>query len=395
MGDEMIEVDKLKKKLGKVNFNLLKKYNFIIAGGAITSIFTNRKVNDFDVYARKESDIIDFLKEVWGKNCKLVYHTKKATLIELNDVTIHLIHFKYFEDVDDVFETFDFSICMGAFDFADKKFHLHRNFLKHNSQRILVFNPKTAYPIISAIRIDKYKRKGYEISTSEYFRILLACMSLKINTFRELKEHLGGMYGASLDERSHMDGKFNLERVIRLLSKHNVSSENETKLQSSVKSLDDLIKSILRIHPKYFEFKGKVYRLGDKGRIVALLKEKEANHVMIDVKDVFQDNMLYKFVKKHEDGTYRSYYSDEVKYCIGEVVTPISNKKLNGRIYVSKKEDIRASHYYSRLDKVLLEIAYTHEDLVDIDMATKVTISKGYVVREVPHEEWKKWQFNS
>lgn len=43
---------KLESYLDTSLYNKLKKYKCVIAGGAITSIFTKSKINDVDVYFR-------------------------------------------------------------------------------------------------------------------------------------------------------------------------------------------------------------------------------------------------------------------------------------------------------------------------------------------------------
>lgn len=112
---------------------------------------------------------------------------------------LQLICFDTFDTPKKIFDTFDFTVCMGCYDFKKEKFVLHSDFLKHNSQRILMFNDKTRFPIVSALRVDKYKQKDYTISKTEYLRIILTCMDLHIDNYEDLKEQLGGMYGVNGD----------------------------------------------------------------------------------------------------------------------------------------------------------------------------------------------------
>ena len=57
--------------------------------------------------------------------------------------------------------------------FLEDNFILHKDFLRHNSQKTLRVNTATDYPIISALRVDKYKKKGYSISKGEFIKILM------------------------------------------------------------------------------------------------------------------------------------------------------------------------------------------------------------------------------
>ena len=113
------------------------------------------------------------------------------------DQMVQFMTFKYFPEVQDIFDTFDFTVCMGAYDCKTQEFFLHPDFFKHNSQRYLKFNAGTAYPLMSMMRVDKYREKGYSISKAELLRVLFACMDLNINSWEEAKEHIGGMYDMS------------------------------------------------------------------------------------------------------------------------------------------------------------------------------------------------------
>lgn len=152
------EQKKLKEYLKEDLYKYLKKYNCIIAGGFITSLFTKKDVNDVDIYFRSREELSKFLRNEM-RNQWVISATDKAILLKKNGIEIQLIYFKYYKNAKEIFKTFDFTVCMGAYDFKKEEFVLHEDFLKHNSQRMLVFNTKTSFPIISALRIDKYKNK--------------------------------------------------------------------------------------------------------------------------------------------------------------------------------------------------------------------------------------------
>ncbi len=189
---------KLRKYLGNDLYNTFKKYNCIIAGGSILSIFNNTEINDIDLYFRSANDMSDFLHNEMAGTW-IIAHTKKAFLFKCDGVKIQTIYFKYFNSPEEIFETFDFTVCMAAFDFKSEEFVLHEDFLRHNVSKILKFNERTAYPIVSALRVAKYKNKGFSISKPEYIKILLTILSLKIDNYDDLKEQMGGMYGENYD----------------------------------------------------------------------------------------------------------------------------------------------------------------------------------------------------
>lgn len=162
----------------------LKDAKVFVAGGLITSLFCNREINDIDIYFRDKESFISFMYKMYNGST-IWSHTKKATLFVKDDKHAQLIHFKFFESAQDIFDTFDFTVCMGCFDFATEEFIFHPDFLRHNSQRILEFNPNTAYPIVSALRIQKYEKKGYRISKPEFLKVILACLKLQITSYDE------------------------------------------------------------------------------------------------------------------------------------------------------------------------------------------------------------------
>ena len=102
-------------------------------------------------------------KYVISKTNKAIMYSERVHNI---DILVQCIYFKYFENPEKIFETFDFTICMAAFDFDTEEFVFHDDFFRNNMSKTLRFNPNTAYPIVSALRIEKYKNKCFKIKTS-------------------------------------------------------------------------------------------------------------------------------------------------------------------------------------------------------------------------------------
>lgn len=224
------ELKKLKTFLTEDVWQLFEEAGVIIAGGAITSIFTNSDVNDIDVYFRSEKQLVNTVASIYGDDIlsdnlfdiaegySMIYNGySQRTLMFKNmdtDQEVQFMTFKYFKDADEIFDTFDYTCCMGAYDFKAGGFVLHKDFLKHNAQKYLKFHPGTAYPIMSLMRVDKYRQKGYDISKSELLRVCATCMSLKIDSWEDLKEHVGGMYGYDLNDVFDEDREFSLEEFV-------------------------------------------------------------------------------------------------------------------------------------------------------------------------------------
>lgn len=190
------------------NIELMKKHGVILAGGCFTSAFCMTPINDIDVYFKNEESFFAFLDELecsdeWcSANLMLNLSNKAVTLLDTTtNMLIQLIFNKWYPTVEDVFNNFDFTVNMCAFDMSllstDEHEILEMNidFEKHNLQRQLVFNMNTQYPICSAQRVNKYKEKGYNITPHEFNKVCLAIALIKIDSWDSFHEQIGGFYG--------------------------------------------------------------------------------------------------------------------------------------------------------------------------------------------------------
>ena len=249
------EIRQLENAIPKDVLAILAHEKCFIAGGALTSIFTGTQINDIDIYFRSRDsldrvmqvfcDIKDkgftvkrpvmaqtelSTKEVLFKvddNIQPVTITKKSVVFSQGNgywnptkgsytpqASLQFISFQYFDKPEDIFDTFDFSINMAAYDCASGELTLHDNFLKHLARRSLVVNTDTAYPLISLLRCDKYKERGYNISTKEQMSLMFAVANMEINSWEDAKDHIGGMYGFDVEDLFDEDEEFSLDKVI-------------------------------------------------------------------------------------------------------------------------------------------------------------------------------------
>ena len=219
----------LKELLSEGVLQILKDAEAIIAGGAITSLFTNKDVNDIDVYFRSEEQLFRTVAAIYGRDdytdyaeldqFEMVYNgrSQRTLMFQNEEQDVQFMTFKWFDSVEDVFNTFDFTCCMAAYDCSTGEFVFHPEFMQHNSQRYLKFNPGTAYPIMSLLRVDKYRDKGYTISKTEMLRIIGACMNLNLESWDDVKDHIGGMYGYDVDDVFDETVDFSVEEMISQL----------------------------------------------------------------------------------------------------------------------------------------------------------------------------------
>lgn len=254
------ELRKLKQGFPEALWDLCADHGCIIAGGAITSIFTNAEINDYDVYFRSKEDFTKVFSEVYREwqysgygYGELEYDldfsdgvaavvTKKALLMFSGKSKIQFIVNDFYRTPEEIFAHFDFTCCMGALKMQEESFVLHEDFLKHNAQKYLSFNPATLYPLVSALRVNKYKDRGYSISKSQLLRVLLAVNKKEINDWETLADELGGLYGTSVEEIFDMNQPFDLDEVIEQLGNVEMSEKMLPNCSKGAKEIAMVIK---------------------------------------------------------------------------------------------------------------------------------------------------------
>lgn len=177
--------------------------NAFVAGSAVTSVFTHAKINDVDVYFKSRRAFETGVYQAYEDGLWCVAASKRAvTFADSSGNIVQMMCFDYFPTADDIFAAFDYTVCMGALDLdcqpkdhPESGFIFHADFLKHNSQRFLKFNPGTRYPLASATRVLKYQQRGYTIGKGDMMKIALAVRGVTIESWDDLKDQIGGAYG--------------------------------------------------------------------------------------------------------------------------------------------------------------------------------------------------------
>lgn len=220
-----------------------------VAGGAVTSVFTGAKINDVDVYFKSRRAFETGVYQAYEDGLWCVAASKRAvTFADRNGHIAQLMHFDYFPTAESIFAAFDYTICMGALDLdagvdtrwngvkfetignehPESGFVFHPDFLKHNSQRFLKFNAGTRYPLASATRVLKYQQRGYTIGKGDMMKIALAVRGVRIESWEDLKDQIGGAYGDKV-VLGNEETPFTLEAAIDALTVEDAESEPWTQ----------------------------------------------------------------------------------------------------------------------------------------------------------------------
>lgn len=225
-----VEKAKIKQMIGSELYDLFKDTKCILAGGAITSLFTNSQVNDLDIYFTSKEGLSQVFANVYAVSedeylnefdmiVKFATERSMLCIDKYNQQKVQLIHYKIHENAQSVFDSFDFENVMGAFDFATEEFVLHENFLKANAQRSIQFNPATDFPITSLMRTSKYRERGYSISKAQMLRVAFTIANKEYDSWEKVKSEVSGLYGIAPDDLFDETKSFSLEEVVLQLDK--------------------------------------------------------------------------------------------------------------------------------------------------------------------------------
>jgi|UniRef100_A0A6H1ZBA3 hypothetical protein len=209
----------------------------ILAGGALTSVFTRQPINDYDIYFKSREAFENALRYAYDYGMWCVDASKRSVTFASGATVHQFMHFDFFPTPADIFACFDFTCCMAAYDFDADELVMHDDFLTHCSQRFLRFNAGTRYPLASAVRVLKYQERGYSIGKGDMTRIAMACRGVKIESWEDLADQIGGAYGDKV--ALNAEGDFSVEAALAALDPDKLWTPRTADEQPG--SADDLI----------------------------------------------------------------------------------------------------------------------------------------------------------
>lgn len=193
---------------------------FIIAGGAVTSVFSGSQINDLDLWFASPDEFAAYRKAIEKPNVIPAAETDSAVSYSVKGHRIQLIK-RLFGSPEEIIDAFDFTICMGAFVPATGLFVLADEFLYDLASRTLRYKVGK-YPIASLWRVKKFLARGFNFPAIEAIKLALAINAIKIETYKDLKEQLEGIDTLFLKELTDLmlDKKgdvFELDKAIAFM----------------------------------------------------------------------------------------------------------------------------------------------------------------------------------
>ena len=356
--------ERIKLSLGDL-YDALKEEKAFLAGGAITSLVCNREINDWDIYFRSKYSCARLLldasvyKDFLDINSlRIVAKTQKSVLCTgSGGSNVQLITCKYYNDVIDIFKSFDFTVCMGAYDFDKECFFLEENFLLHNSQRYLKFNPDTLYPMISALRVKKYSDKGYYISKMEMMRILAKITTLKIESWEDAEDQLGGMYGETIKGIVDDSIEFSMEALMDALGKETARPD----IQSTIEACEWYEENILDLFdiPEQEETEKLYYKtVGSDGYSSHVPSHLKVDKILYEKGTIINGGDKGIFCVENPTQVYRG---DRFVILRPILNTKYNNQALIGHVYVEDVLDYESDAVKKMTNKNLIDYMYELE----------------------------------
>jgi len=182
----------LTRLIGDKWLTAMRNSNGFVAGGAVRAVFASERINDFDIFFRSQKDFDKFVESLNGEDSPTFSTTGTAwTHCDTDDKMRYQLICAEFGSPEEIIAKFDFTCCMAAWD--GKEFCFGEYFLKHASQRRLVFNPSAGFPICSLWRAVKFIKRGWNLPAIEAIKLSLKINHIDIKDRSELKRQLLGI----------------------------------------------------------------------------------------------------------------------------------------------------------------------------------------------------------
>jgi hypothetical protein len=367
--------------------------SFFIAGGAITSIFTEKEVNDIDIYPKTMEALIKLIGSLY-RNSTIFSCTDKSIFLNHSGYNLNIIYMEEYKSAEQIFDLFDFTIVMGAYDFDSEEFIFHPKFFRDLAKKRIVINHKTRFPLVSILRTNKYKDRGYKLSKNEFTKLLLRATELEIKTKEDFQTQLGGLYGINIDDL--LDGRgFSLELMYELLS--NIPNDFDKNKSRDISLNLELLDKIREFATKFLKDSNLVYYNG-------IYLKKIGDNEFINREDIFfekleniteiDDNLRPDYVPKKEDfiilgknvkledDKLYSYYSENFEYVLNETIKP------NGEYLWFYTLDQVKTGKYSKSDKsVLLKAKVYLKDFPSMWYGDEIKVKKCIPIEYIKRDK--------
>jgi hypothetical protein len=157
------------KRLPNNLVSLMKSEEWVgsifIGGGYLRSVVAMEPINDIDVFVKSSKDAELLAYKLCSKKEDVIV-TENAYTVK-GKLDIQIIHRWVFENIEDVGNSFDFTVCNAVFSYNNGKwvsFCDDRFYVDISAKRIIYRNPvRNEDAGGSMLRVLKYYQKGYRV----------------------------------------------------------------------------------------------------------------------------------------------------------------------------------------------------------------------------------------
>lgn len=189
-----------------------------VAGGALLRTYTGQPLDsDIDVFFQSKEQYEAYVSDLSLRSYKGLpedrqsnhfivkemfvteWHTTCIVNYLEKDWKIQCVTFVYFKDVAELFGSFDFDVCMWAYD--GQTVHTFESTINAVTTKKISLK-KINYPSVTLKRLVKYMRLGYDITDSDVLELSRSFRATKKEPKGIMDEHFG-MNGGNKSEDSN------------------------------------------------------------------------------------------------------------------------------------------------------------------------------------------------
>jgi len=154
--------------------DIMKQKTFV-SGGCIPSMLLNEWVNDYDIYLydiNSASEVKHYFEDKHTREKEKKFHVKLITDNAINISDKIQIITKFVGGPREVTDNFDWQHIKSWYDCEEEKLHLIPEVYQLIVEKELVYTG-SQYPLSSLLRLKKYLKKGWNVSTKTIVHIVL------------------------------------------------------------------------------------------------------------------------------------------------------------------------------------------------------------------------------
>lgn len=164
--------------------DIVPTYTFVAGGCVRRAVCGMSQNSDVDWFFSSETGRDNAVTVLEQQHFKCVRESGRYTEYRRDNQRVQLIAFEYYESIEKLFDTFDFTICCFAYDRLTDEIVCTPEALIDLSRRFLVPH-RIKFPVATMRRVGKYQQSGFKICRGGWQSIAKSCKELDIDLITE------------------------------------------------------------------------------------------------------------------------------------------------------------------------------------------------------------------